>query len=69
MSVLAAAAAAVAVPQPVDLCLALSQLLLYVVLLLQQVLHVLAQIWGRMLHGHFRQTTICFSAHPLNALI
>jgi hypothetical protein len=44
VSVLAAAAAAVAAPQPVGPCLALSQLLLYVVLLLQQVLPVLAQM-------------------------
>jgi hypothetical protein len=48
-SVLAAAAAAGAAPQPAGPCLALSQLLLYVVLLLQQVLPVL----GRMLSvGH-----------------
>jgi hypothetical protein len=44
VSVLAAAAAAVAAPQPIGPCLALSQLLLYAVLLLQQVLPVLGHM-------------------------
>jgi hypothetical protein len=44
VSVLAAAAAAVAAPHPAGPCLALSLLLLYVVLLLQQVLPVLGQM-------------------------